>query len=337
MNIYHYGERFELECGKVLPGVDIAFHTYGTLSPDKDNVVWVCHALTANSDVARWWPHTVEKGRFLDPERYFIVCANMIGSQYGSTGPLSVNPSTGTQYYGTFPQITVRDIVKAHRLLAERLSIKRVNMLIGASIGGFQAVEWLIADPSFARKAVLIATCAAASPWVVALNESQRMAIRCDSTFGRKSDTAGAEGLKCARSIALLSYRGATAYNTTQAEIDEPNKTGDFRAASYQRYQGDKLAARFNAYSYMRLSEAVDSHNVGRMRGGVEKALASIKASVAVVAISSDILFPLADLETLHRHIPNASMHVIDSEFGHDGFLIEYEKLDRIISGHAAL
>lgn len=334
MNIYRHNERFVLESGHVLPQLDIAYHTYGTLSPERDNVIWVCHALTANSEVADWWPHTVEQGRFLDPGRYFIICANMIGSHYGSTGPLSINPSTGVPYYGSFPRITVRDVVKTFRLLADRLGIRKVKALIGSSIGGFHALEWLIEEPSFAEKAVLIATTAKASPWMIALNESQRMALRCDPTFGDKSDTAGADGLKCARSIALLSYRGAPAYNATQAEVDEPNKIDDFRAASYQRYQGGKLASRFNAYSYMRLTEMIDSHNVGRGRGGVERALASVKASVATVAITSDILCPVSDLELIYRHIPKASMHVISSEFGHDGFLIEHEKLNEIISKH---
>ena len=334
MNTYRHNERFVLESGHVLPQVEIAYHTYGTISPKRDNVIWVCHALTANSEVADWWPHTVESGRFLDPERYFVICANMIGSHYGSTGPLSVNPSTGVPYYGSFPRITVRDVVKAFRLLADHLGIRRVKALIGSSIGGFHALDWLIEDKSFAEKAVLIATTAKASPWMIALDESQRMALRCDPTFGDKNDTAGAEGLKCARSIALLSYRGAPAYNATQAEVDEPNKTDDFRAASYQRYQGGKLASRFNAYSYMRLTEMIDSHNVGRGRGGVEKALASVKASVATVAITSDILCPVSDLELIYRNIPNASLHVISSEFGHDGFLIEHEKLNEIISKH---
>lgn len=337
MKVYHHNERFTLECGRVLPQLDIAYHTFGTLSEQKDNVIWVCHALTANSDVADWWPHTVEKGRFLDPERYFIICANIIGSHYGSTGPLSVNPATGIKYHNTFPPISVRDVVNAHRLLAAHLGISRVKALIGSSIGGFQALEWLIADPDFAEKAVLIATSAKATPWVIAFNESQRMAIKCDPTFGRKSDDAGACGMRCARSIALLSYRGAPAYNATQAEVDEPNKVSDFRASSYQRYQGDKLVARFNAYSYYRLTELIDSHNVGRGRGGVERALASIKASVAVVAITSDILYPVSELETIYRNIPDASMHLISSEFGHDGFLIEHEKLNEIISKHLSI
>jgi len=334
MNIYRHNGRFVLESGHVLPQLEIAYHTYGTLSPRGDNVIWVCHALTANSDVADWWPHTVERGRFLDPERYFVICANMIGSHYGSTGPLSLNPVTGVPYYASFPRITVRDVVGAFRLLANHLGIYKVKALIGSSIGGFHALEWLITDPSFAEKAVLIATAAQATPWMIALDESQRMALRCDPTFGESGDTAGAEGLKCARSIALLSYRGAPAYNATQAEIDEPGKIQDFRAASYQRYQGDKLASRFNAYSYMRLTEMIDSHNVGRGRGGTEKALAKVKASTAAIAITSDILCPVSGMESIYRGIPDASLHVISSEFGHDGFLIEHEKLNEIISKH---
>ena len=136
---------FELETGHTLPELRIAYHTYGTLNAAKDNVAWVCHALTANSDVADWWPHTVEAGRFLDPARHFVVCANIIGSHYGTTGPLHVNPATGRPWYKDFPPFTIRDIVRAHRLLADALGIGRIGTLVGSSVGGFQAVEWAVA------------------------------------------------------------------------------------------------------------------------------------------------------------------------------------------------
>ena len=143
MKEYHYEHPFELESGASLPSLTIAYDTYGTLNANADNVVWVCHALTANSDVADWWPHTVERGRFLDPEKYFIVCANFLGSHYGTTGPLHINPQTGNPWYNDFPPFTIRDMVQAHRLLAAHLGISQVELLVGSSIGGFQCIEWL--------------------------------------------------------------------------------------------------------------------------------------------------------------------------------------------------
>lgn len=331
MKEYHYEHPFELESGASLPGLTIAYDTYGTLNANADNVVWVCHALTANSDVADWWPHTVERGRFLDPEKYFIVCANFLGSHYGTTGPLHINPQTGSPWYNDFPPFTIRDMVQAHRLLAHHLGISQVELLIGSSIGGFQCIEWCVIDPTFARHTALIATAECVSPWVSAFNESQRMAIKADKTFGMPSPTAGAEGLAVARSIAMLSYRGEAAYNLTQTDSFFAGELFRRRVHSYQQHQGEKLKNRFNAYSYFRITQAMESHHVGRGRGGIEKALATILAKCLVVAISSDILFPPESHSVMVENIPNVEYKVIDSSFGHDGFLVESDKLDRII------
>lgn len=331
MKEYHYEHPFELESGASLPSLTIAYDTYGTLNANADNVVWVCHALTANSDVADWWPHTVERGRFLDPEKYFIVCANFLGSHYGTTGPLHINPQTGNPWYNDFPPFTIRDMVQAHRLLAHHLGISQVELLVGSSIGGFQCIEWCVIDPTFARHAALIATAESVSPWVSAFNESQRMAIKADKTFGMPSSTAGAEGLAVARSIAMLSYRGEAAYNLTQTDSFSDGELFRRRVHSYQQHQGEKLKNRFNAYSYFRITQAMESHHVGRGRGGIEKALATIRAKCLVVAISSDILFPPESHSVMVENIPNVDYKVIDSSFGHDGFLVESDKLDRII------
>ena len=330
--IYNSDTPLQLESGEALERVDIVYDTFGTLSPERDNVIWVCHALTANSDVADWWPHTVERGKFLDPERYFIVCANFLGSHYGTTSPLSINPKTGEKYYYDFPRITVRDMVHCHQLLAKHLGIERVKLLIGSSIGGFQCMEWAIMEPAFMENLALIATTTCTEPWAAAFNESQRMAIRLDPTWGERRDDAGIDGMAVARSIALISYRGGAAYNATQQELTAPEEASfERRAHSYQQYQGEKLRRRFNAMSYYRLSEAVDSHNIARGRGGIEQALKQIEARTLVVAISSDILFPPEAHEPLRRHIARNSYHLIESEFGHDGFLVEHEKLNEII------
>ena len=329
--VYKYDKPFTLESGEVLPSLEIAYDTFGVRNDDDSNIIWVCHALTANSDVADWWPHTVEKGCFLDPEKYFTVCANFLGSHYGTTGPLSINPATGEKWYGDFPRVSVRDMVRVHQLLAEHLGIKRVKLLIGSSIGGFQCLEWSVMQPDFAERAAFIATTPRTKPWASAFNESQRMAIEDDPTFGNRTDDAGAAGMATARSIALLSYRGGMAYDKTQEDA-EPNEAGfERRVLSYQRYQGEKLRRRFNAYSYYRLSQAVDSHNLGRGRGTVEEQLRKICSKSLVVAITSDILFPPADHKELVECIPNVEYHLIDSDFGHDGFLVEHKQLNEII------
>ncbi len=330
---YHHNSPVELESGEILPEVVIAYDTFGTLSEAKDNVIWVCHALTANSDVKDWWPNTVEEGRFLDPNKYFIVCANFLGSHYGTTSPLSINPTTGEKWYYDFPRITVRDMVTCHRLLAKHLGIDRVKLLIGSSIGGFQCMEWAVTEPDFMENLALIATTTNTEPWAAAFNESQRMAIRADGTWGQLRDDAGLDGMAVARSIALISYRGAPAYNATQQDRDNPADAAfERRAHTYQQHQGEKLRRRFNAFSYYRMTEAVDSHNIGRGRGSVADALRQIKARTLVVAISSDILFPVEAHIPMRQYISDVEYHLIESSFGHDGFLVEHEKLNNIIT-----
>ena len=232
-----FNEPLVLECGAVLPSVEVEYTTYGTLSPTRDNVIWVCHALTADSRVAEWWPHTVEKGRFLDPARWFVVCANFLGSPYGTTSPVSINPESGRRYGREFPMITVRDMVHCHQRLARKLGIDHVELLVGSSIGGFQAMEWAIMAPDFAKRVALIATCTRSSAWAIAFNESQRMAIEADVTFHTDALDGGLAGMAVARSMALLSYRGAEAYNATQTDADGEKLSG-YRATTYQRHQG---------------------------------------------------------------------------------------------------
>lgn len=321
---------FELETGHTLPELRIAYHTYGTLNAAKDNVAWVCHALTANSDVADWWPHTVEAGRFLDPARHFVVCANIIGSHYGTTGPLHVNPATGRPWYKDFPPFTIRDIVRAHRLLADALGIGRIGTLVGSSVGGFQAVEWAVSEPERIERLVLIATAAKASPWAIAIDETQRMAIEADSTFGEPYATAGMKGLAAARAIGLLSYRGPEGYDLSQQ--DESDDFSSHRDCTYQQYQGEKLCRRYNAYSYYKILNAFDTHDVGYQRGGVAAALQRITAECLVVGISTDIIFTVPEMQALHRMLPRSTYHQIDSPFGHDGFLVEHEQLNRILN-----
>lgn len=324
-------QTFEFESGQKIQNLEIGYHTYGKLNASKNNVVWVCHALTANSDVMDWWKGLFGNSQYFNPEEHFIVCANILGSPYGTTNPLSKSPVTGQPYYLAYPQYTVRDIVKAHRLLAEHLKITDIDILIGGSLGGQQAVEWAIIEPERIKNLILIASNARHSPWGIAFNESQRLALAADHTFYSNTPDGGKKGLKAARSIALLSYRGYKTYTVSQQDEND-NISDDHRASSYQNYQGQKLVNRFNAYSYWYLSKAMDSHNVGRDRKGVEKALSQIKAKTLVIGIKSDVLFPVEEQQYLFRHIPKAAFAEFDSFYGHDGFLIETEALTKVIT-----
>lgn len=326
---YHHKEYFPLELGGGFPELTIAYNTYGRLNEWKDNVVWVCHALTANSDVADWWPHTVEKGKFLDPDRWFVVCANILGSHYGSTGPLHTNPATGKPYYSEFPAITIRDMVNAHQLLAKELGINNIHSMVGSSVGGFQALEWAVMEPERFDNLIFIATSAKASPWTIAIDETQRMAIKSDGSWGEKRADAAKAGLAAARAIGLLTYRGAQGYNITQKDTEELPEI--HRASSYQLYQGEKLCKRYNAYSYMSILDAFDTHDVGRGRGGVEKMLARISCPVMVVGLKTDIIFTPEEMHQLAEMIPGAEYREIVSPFGHDGFLVEHEQLNEIL------
>jgi homoserine O-acetyltransferase len=332
MQYYNYNKPFQLENGQELPGITIAYHTYGRLNADKSNVVWVCHALTANSDAADWWKGVVGHGHVIDPEKYFIVCANILGSCYGSTGPLSVNPATNTPWYHTFPQITIRDMVQAHILLRQHLGIEKIYLLMGGSMGGYQALEWCVMESDRIEKLFLLATSPTESAWGIAVHATQRLAIEADSTWLQNSPDAGLKGLKAARAIGILTYRNYGILVQKQTDPDT-EKLDDYRAASYINYQGDKLVKRFNAYSYWLLTKAMDSHHLGRGRGGdVEKILRSIRQQTLLIGISSDILCPLQEQRHMHEHIPGSTLIEIDSAYGHDGFMVEAQKISKHLS-----
>ena len=324
MDTLKYNHPFKTETGAILPSLEIAYNTWGKLNSEADNVIWVCHALTANSDVESWWPGMVGKDLLFDPERYFIVCANVLGSCYGTTGPASENPVTGSPWLKDFPLITIRDLVNVHEILRKYLNIKHIHTVIGASIGGFQSLEYCIMYPDIVKRLVFLASSSKQSPWAIAFSESQRLAIEADQSFTSNISEGGKKGLKAARAIALLSYRNPAAYNRTQAEQDD-EKLSSFKASSYQAYQGDKLVNRFNPYSYYCLVCLSDTHNTGRGRGGSVKALGSIKAKTLCIGITSDILFPVEEQKYVAANVPDAKYVEIDSFYGHDGFLIETE------------
>lgn len=329
--VFNYPQPFTLENGATLHNLHLAYTTYGELNKAKDNVVWIFHALTANSFPHEWWPEMIGEDKVFDPAKYFIICVNMPGSCYGSISPLDTNPETGTPYYHDFPFFTIRDMVHAFRLLQKDLGIDKIKIGIGGSTGGQQLMEWAVQDPDLFEYIFPIATNAVFSPWGKAFNASQRLAIEADSTWNEKIKDAGKKGLEVARSIALLSYRTDTAYNNTQADKNNDLIEG-FRSESYQRYQGEKLSARFNAFSYYALTKTMDSHNVGRGRTSVAHALNSIKAKTLVLSMEGDILFPPYEQEFIASNIPNAHVKMIMSDYGHDGFLLEFDQLTKAIN-----
>lgn len=328
LHTYYSNQPLALESGVIIPCYHLAYTTLGTLNEAKSNVIWVFHALTGSSDVADWWPGLVGEGKLFDPQQYFIICVNMPGSCYGSIGPLDKNEADGDIWYHRFPFFTPRDMVRSYKGLRASLGIEKIHVGIGGSMGGQQLLEWAIEEPELFEHIIPIATNAVHSAWGRAFNASQRMCIEQDPTWQTKDPLAGSKGMEIARGIGLISYRHYHTYEKTQVDGEEIE---GFRAESYQRYQGEKLAKRFNAFSYYALSKGMDSHNVGRNRGGVKQALQLIKAKTLSLGVHSDILFPPSEQEFIGQNIPRAKTIIIESLYGHDGFLLEYAQLETII------
>ncbi len=332
LKTFTYPHPFELESGVTLPGYHLAYNTLGELNAAKDNVVWIFHALTANSNPEEWWPGLVGKGKLFDPASHFIICVNMPGSCYGSLGPLDLNPASGRPYFHDFPFFTPRDMIRSYQPLKTFLGIDRIRIGIGGSMGGQQLLEWAVEDPTLFEYIFPIATNAAHSPWGIAFNTSQRMAIEADSSWKDKNERAGLEGMKAARAMALVSYRHYDTYESRQPRSNSfPFGNGWDGAASYQRHQGEKLARRFNAFSYYTLSQSMDSHNLGRNRTSAKAALHTIVARTLAIGIKTDILFPAMEQRLIAEHIPGAGFELIDSAYGHDGFLLEFESIGSLI------
>ncbi|MEP7108693.1 MAG: homoserine O-acetyltransferase [Ferruginibacter sp.] len=332
MKFFHYPHHIELEGGGTLTELTVAYTTYGKLNADRSNTVWICHALTANSNAAEWWNGVVGIDHVIDPGKYFIVCANILGSCYGTTGPLSINPDTNQPYYSNFPLVTIRDMVKAHMLLRKHLGIEKIFLLMGGSMGGYQAMEWSIMEKNIIENLFLLATSPTESAWGIATHTAQRLAIEADSSWQSASPDAGAKGLKAARAMGMLTYRN---YGIMVQQQTDPDfeKLENYKASSYISYQGGKLVQRFNAYSYWLLTRSMDSHHIARGRGGhLETVLQGITQRALIIGISSDILCPVAEQQFLAHHIPHAGLIVIDSDYGHDGFMVE----SKIISQHLA-
>lgn len=299
-----------LEGGGVLEEVTVAFRTWGTLDATGANAVLICHALTGNADADEWWEPLIGPGHALDPSRDFILCSNILGSCYGTTGPTSIDPATSQPYGAAFPHISVRDIVAVQRALVRHLGIRKLQLVIGGSFGGMQALEWPLASPELVESIAVIAASGRHSPWTIAWSEAQRQAIALDPI----------RGLAVARMIAMSTYRSHSSYQSRFARNREDNT---FAVESWLRNHGDRLVQRFDAATYVRLTEAMDSHDVARDRGAYESVLASTQQPTLIISIDSDVLYPPHEQEELAMLIPHATLHTIASPHGHDGFLID--------------
>ena len=331
MQVYKHTNPFPLENGGILEDLEIAYDSWGTLNGNGDNVIWICHALTANSNAMEWWPGLIGEGLAFDTKKYFVVCANILGSCYGTTGPVSMATKEGKPFYHHFPFITIRDMVKAHQLLCEHLHIRKIQLLAGGSMGGYQVLEWSLMQPELIAKLFLLATSAKESAWGIGIHTAQRKAIEVDPTWKEETSIAGAEGLKVARAIGMITYRSYESFVTTQTD-DESDKVDGFKASSYIHYQGSKLANRFSAYCYWTLTKAMDSHNISRGRGAIADVLKSIHAKTLIMGIKSDILCPLQEQKLLAEHITHATFVAIESIYGHDGFLVETKAISHHLS-----
>lgn len=325
---------FTTEAGSVFTNADAAYKTWGVLNKKRNNVVVICHALTGHAAADEWFPGIFGKERLCDPEEHFIICINVPGSSYGSLGPWSVNPETGEPYRGDFPTITIRDMVRFQMLLLDQLNIKGIKTVIGGSMGGMQALEFSVMDERV-QSSILIAMGMKHSPWAIGISEAQRAAIYADSKWNNgfyDSENPPSEGLSAARMMAMITYRTPENYSSKFGRHLQDGEKEQFQVESYLRYQGKKLAYRFDALSYVTLTRAMDTHDISRERGSAEEVLSRIDIPVQVISITSDRLYPPSEQEELARLLPRAHYSEIESEYGHDAFLIEFEQLNEIIN-----
>ena len=324
-----------LESGEVLPDVVIAYQSWGELNPAADNAILVNHALTGWADVDGWWPQMVGPGLTFDTDKYFVVCPNVIGGCQGSTGPSSIAPD-GKRWGSRFPVITIRDMVAAELAFTKKIGVKKYQLAVGPSLGGMRSLEWAITYPELIGAICTIGSSAVATGDQIGAASIQLRAIKSDPNFNNgdyyEQSVGPIEGMGIARRIAHLTYRTESEMDVRFGRELQGDETGRYAVESYLDHQAQKLAKRFDANTYIALTEAMNSHDVGRDRGGVAAALATIKVPIAVVSIDTDRLFPPRLQQEIAELAPSqVSLHQISSPFGHDGFLIEVESVGQII------
>lgn len=329
-SFYHLPESFQLEQGGVLEKPTIAYHTYGKLNAARDNVILICHALTANSDADDWWHGLFGRGDIFDWDKYFIICANNLGSPYGTSSAKQTMPDSEERYGLDFPFFTIRDTARLHLHLLEHFGIEGLKLLIGGSCGGniCQEIAYLWKKP--VENMVLLCCSSRETPWAIAVHEAQRITLKSDASLQEKHENAGQAGLKACRAVAMPFYRTPASFKLRQQELDL-EIVKDFRAASYINYQGDKFVKRFDAQCYYQLLYALDTHNMGRGRESIELALNTIEANTVVIGFDTDLLVPKLEQQFIAKHMPNADYFEIKTLFGHDAFLIEINDIRKCI------
>jgi homoserine O-acetyltransferase len=340
-----------LDGGGVLHGVTLAYETWGELSPAGDNAVLLCHAWTGDSHATGpageghpapgWWEGIVGPGLAIDTDRWYVVCANVLGGCQGSTGPASAHPDDGLPWGSRFPVVTVRDMVRAQVRLADHLGVRRWHSVIGGSMGGMQVLEWAITFPDRVRSIVPIATCSQSSAQQIAWGAIGRRAIRMDPLWrgGDYYDAADGEGpwegLATARMVAQVTFRSDNVFTDRFGrELADGATLRDgldlwqrFEVERYLDYHGDKLVRRFDTNSYLIIGKAMDLHDVGRGRGGLPAAMARVTMPALVMGISSDILYPTYQQRQIADMLPIAEYFEIESPHGHDAFLINLDQV----------
>ena len=323
---------FETEGGILFQDAPVAYKTWGTLNSRRDNVILIFHALTGHAAADEWFSGIFGEGKLCDPSQYFILCINVPGSPYGSLSPWSNNPANGKPYGSNFPLITIRDMVRFQQLLLDQLEIRGIETVVGGSLGGMQALEFCIMDQR-ASSALLIAMGSAHSPWAIGISHAQRAAITSDPKWKGGEYCKGdgpVQGLAAARMMAMITYRTPSDYERKfSRKLQDAN--GLFQVESYLNYQGEKLAGRFDAHCYISLTRAMDSHDIARERGDYADILKQITIPVCVTGIDSDLLYPVNEQKELATLLPGGEYHEIQSDYGHDAFLIEFRQLNSII------
>lgn len=329
-NIHSFETPFVTESGYELEHPEIAYRSWGKLNASKNNAIIVCHALTGNTNADDWFAGLFGKNKPLDPDKHFILCPNILGSCYGSTGPTSINPKTGKAYQADFPEITIRDIVRFNQQLIDEFEISGIEMVIGGSLGGMTALEWAMMDERV-RSVVTIAMGKAHTAWAIGISEAQRMAIKADKNWNDgfyTEENPPNKGLAAARAMAMITYRSPENYEQKFGrEINSEKQF--FQVESYLNYQGKKLTDRFDANTYITLSKAMDTHDVSRNRGNFEKILGNLTKPVLVVGFESDKLYPVEEQKELAELLPNGTLAILNSPYGHDAFLIEFGQLTK--------
>jgi homoserine O-acetyltransferase len=324
---------FGLESGEQIEDVSIAYRTWGDISNAQERAILICHALTGSADADSWWPGIIGAGKAFDPAHDFVICTNILGSCYGTTGPVSPRPDNQERYRADFPRISVRDMVNLQRILLDELGIDRLELVTGPSLGGMQVLEWAATYPQRVASIVPIGVGARHSAWCIGISEAQRAAIAADPDWegGYYSDDRPPRmGLAAARMMAVCTYRSWASFDERFGRDQNPD--GTYQVQSYLRHQGQKINERFDANTYVTLTQAMHTHDLSNGREELAAVLAQINQPALVVSISTDALYPPHEQALLAQLLPNAQYEVLDSEHGHDGFLIETENLGRVIA-----